>query len=176
MSVLDLRSLLAALDEHEVRFVVIGGVAVGAHGYVRATEDLDIVPDPSAENLSRLARALAELQATLPLAENRVFQPAGELTALKRRRNMTLATRHGALDIVQQAAGVPSFGQLDEEAVESELLGVPVRVCSLAHLRAMKDARGSAQDKADLEALPRRFPVTGDLTASEAIEEDRGES
>lgn len=45
MSVLDLRALLATLNEHGVRYVVIGGVAVGAHGYVRATEDLDIDAD-----------------------------------------------------------------------------------------------------------------------------------
>ena len=44
MSVLDLRALLATLNEHGVRYVVIGGVAVGAHGYVRATEDLDSAP------------------------------------------------------------------------------------------------------------------------------------
>ena len=46
MSVLDLRAVLSALVEHEVRFVIIGGVAVGAHGYVRGTDDLDIVPNP----------------------------------------------------------------------------------------------------------------------------------
>ncbi len=154
MSVLDLKALLATLDEHGVDFVVIGGVAVGAHGYVRATEDLDIVPDPSSANLTRLARALAALEATLPLADNRPFLPAGDLTPLKRRRNMTLTTRHGALDVVQHAPGVPSFGQLDRDAVDSELLGVGVRICSLAQLRAMKEARASTQDQADLERLP----------------------
>ena len=175
MSILDLRALLGTLSEHGVNFVVIGGVAVAAHGYVRATEDLDIVPEPSSENLTRLARALAALEATLPLADNRPFRAAGELTALKRRRNLTLLTREGALDVVQQAPGVPSFGQLDRDAVESELLGVPVRICSLAHLRAMKEARASAQDQADLERLPRRYPVTGDITGGEAIEDDRAE-
>jgi hypothetical protein len=48
--------LLFALSQARVRFVVIGGVAVGVHGFVRATEDLDIVPDPDLENLARLAR------------------------------------------------------------------------------------------------------------------------
>jgi hypothetical protein len=154
VSVLDLRALLDGLNENHVRFVVIGGVAVGAHGYVRATQDLDIVPDHSEENVSRLARALSGLQATLPLAENRPFQPAGDVVPLKRRRNMTLDTSHGPLDVVQQATGVPSFSELDAHAVESDLLGVPVRICSLSHLRRMKEARGSAQDRADLERLP----------------------
>jgi hypothetical protein len=46
----DLRALLEALTQREVRFVVIGGVAVAAHGYVRGTEDL--VPDPDPDPAS----------------------------------------------------------------------------------------------------------------------------
>ena len=42
----DLRSLLETLQQHDVSFVVIGGVAVGAHGFIRGAEDLDVVPDP----------------------------------------------------------------------------------------------------------------------------------
>ena len=53
--------LLLALGDADVRFVVIGGIAVGVHGYVRATEDLDIVPDPEAENLTRLSSLLRAL-------------------------------------------------------------------------------------------------------------------
>lgn len=154
MSALDLRALLSALNEHEVEFVVIGGVAVGAHGYVRATEDLDLVPEPSAANAERLARALARLGATLPTAEGRPFRAAGDVAALKRRRNLTLDTRHGGLDVVQRAPGVPSFAALASRAVEADLLGVPVRICSLPDLRRMKEARASAQDRADLENLP----------------------
>lgn len=57
----DLRSLLEALHLGAIRFVVIGGVAVGAHGYVRGTEDLDLVPDPDPENLKQLTKVLIEL-------------------------------------------------------------------------------------------------------------------
>ena len=67
---------------------------------------------------------------------------------------MTADTRFGGLDIVQLAQGVPPFSVLDQDAVESDLLGVPVRVCSLHRLREMKQAQGRTQDKADLENLP----------------------
>lgn len=55
--------LLLALRNAQVEFVVIGGVAVGVHNYVRATKDLDIVPDPSPENMQRLACLLVEIDA-----------------------------------------------------------------------------------------------------------------
>jgi hypothetical protein len=155
VSPLDLRALLAALHEGEVRFVLIGGVAVGAHGYVRATEDLDIVPDPSPENVRRLGNALVNLDATLPMAEGRAFVPRDDNARLARGESITLETGKGALDIIQRTPGVPGFAELDGAAVEADLLGVPVRVCSLEHLRMMKQARGDSQDRADLERLPR---------------------
>ena len=154
MSSLDLRALLAGLDAAEARFVVIGGVAVAAHGYVRATEDLDIVPDPSAGNLRRLGNALVRMGATLPLAEGRDYIPGDDNARLARGESLALDTGDGPLDIVQRTPGVPGFDELERAAVDADLLGVPVRVCSLAHLRRMKEARGNSQDLADLDRLP----------------------
>lgn len=154
MTEFDLRSLLQELRERNVAFVVIGGIAVGAHGYVRATADLDLVPDPDPENLSRLIGALGSLDATLPTVDDRPFDPAGDARTVRQGGNVTADTKFGGLDIVQVALGVPGYAELDRDAVASELLGVPVRVCSLAQLRKMKEAQGRAQDKADLENLP----------------------
>jgi hypothetical protein len=151
---LDLRGLLAHLNAHEVRFVVIGAVAVAAHGFIRGTEDLDIVPDPDHENLTRLSNSLVRLDATLPLANNREFIPADDERQLRRGRGITLGTRLGRLDVVQRVPGVPGYAQLRELATETEMLGVPLLVCSLADLRAMKESRGSTKDQLDLERLP----------------------
>lgn len=150
----DLRSLLETLNEHGVRFVVIGGVAVGAHGYPRATADLDVVPDPDPDNLNRLVVALDELDATLPTVDGRAFDPSRDAVAVRRGGNVTADTRFGGLDVVQLARGVPPYSVLDADAVESDLLGLPVRVCSLSRLREMKEAQGRPQDQADLENLP----------------------
>ncbi len=154
MTPLDLRALLDSLRKHEVSFVVIGGVAVGAHGYVRATGDLDLVPDPSPENLRRLGNSLVALEATLPMSGGRPFTPATDTSPLAQGRSMSLDTRHGALDLVHRLPGVPGYRDLERDAVTSDLLGVPVRICSLEHLRRMKEARGGSQDMADLERLP----------------------
>ena len=154
MSKFDLRALVATLCDHEVEFIVVGGVAVGAHGYLRATRDLDVVPNPEPANLLRLARALVAIDACLPLAGGRRFDLPRHLPRLERGANMTLDTEHGAVDVIQRAPGVPPFETLDSSAVEADLLGVTVRIVSLQHLRAMKEAAGRAQDRADLENLP----------------------
>ncbi len=137
-----------------MRFVVIGGVAVGAHGYVRGTEDLDLVPDPDPLNLRRLVEALSDLDSTLPTVDGRPFDPSTDAAVIRRGGNVTADTRFGGLDVVQRALGVPGYAELDKDAVESDLLGVPVRICSLTRLRGMKEAQGRTQDRADLENLP----------------------
>lgn len=151
----DLRSLLEALDSAGVSFVVIGGVAVGAHGYVRGTEDLDLVPDPDPENLKRLTETLTKLESTLPTVAERPFDAATDAGVIRRGGNVTTMTRFGGLDIVQHARGVPSYSQLINDAVESDLLGIPVLICSLARLREMKAAQDREQDRADLANLPK---------------------
>lgn len=127
---------------------------MGAHGFVRGTEDLDLVPEPNPDNLGLLTTALVELETTLPTAGGRPFDPAADGGVIRRGGNVTAATKFGALDIVQRARGVPSYTQLAEDAVDSELLGVPVRICSLGRLREMKRAQSRAQDLLDLENLP----------------------
>ena len=154
MSEFDLRALLQALAERDIRFVIIGGVAVVAHGHLRATADLDLVPDPDPDNLDRLIDALAALHATLPTADDRAFNAAEDAKILRQGGNVTVDTEHGGLDIVQLASGVPGYSQLAEDAVESEMLGIPVRICSLSRLREMKEVQGRTQDRADLEYLP----------------------
>jgi hypothetical protein len=90
------------------------------------------------------------------LAPGRTF----EVGDLGPGRNVTLDTPLGGIDVVQRAGGFPSFDELDAAAVDTDIQGVPVRICSLAHLRAMRKASGRAIDRADLEELP---PLTSSL-------------
>lgn len=105
-------------------------------------------------NLQRLTTVLAELDSTLPTVGGRPFDPATDAGVIRRGGNVTAATKFGALDVVQRAQGVPSYTQLADDAVASELLGIPVQVCSLAQLREMKRAQSRTQDLLDLENLP----------------------
>lgn len=151
---LDLVHLVRSLDRDGVRYVLIGGVAVGVHGYVRMTMDLDLVPDPDRANLERLVAFLSHLRGTLPGSAGCAFDPARDAGRLRRGGNLTLDTPHGGIDVVQRLPGVPPYAELAAAADAVDLDGLPVLVCSLAHLRAMKVAADRPQDRADLAALP----------------------
>jgi hypothetical protein len=153
--------LIAALLEHEVDFIVVGGYAVAAHGFPRATKDIDICPDPSAENLERLANALAELEATpIGLGEFKgEFDLEPNLDGLKMGGNWMLLTMYGRLDVMQTFSfedgddGEGVHGDLASHTVERNFLGHRVKFCSYEDLLRMKQAAGRAQDKVDVESL-----------------------
>lgn len=152
MSLPDLRGLFATLAAARVEFVVIGGVALGIHGLIRATEDLDIVPNPATANLDRLCHMLQVEQATLLLKPSRRFG-AREAWMLRRGRNVSLSTRHGDLDIVRNLPGVPDYDTLVAQAQRYSVDDLPIAVASPASLTDMKRARGSTQDQADIDSL-----------------------
>ncbi len=152
--------LLLALRDADIRFVVIGGIAVGVHGYVRATRDLDIVPDPEPENLVRLASLLRDLDAEHAgggdfSADEFPFDPK-DPAQLAQGANFRLETRLGPLDIMQWVAGIEgdvAYTELAGEAVTVPFRGRELLVCGLRHLRAMKLAAGREQDLLDLREL-----------------------
>ena len=148
----DFRRLLEVLTDHDVEFVIIGGVAVITHGYTRMTEDLDICYRRSPENMERLAAALAPLRPTLRGA------PADlpfrlDAATLRSGLNFTLETSAGDLDLLGEVSGVGGYAELLADSVETEVYGRRVRVMSLPMLERAKRAAGRAKDLADLEAI-----------------------
>jgi predicted nucleotidyltransferase len=147
--------ILRVLAAHGVDFVVIGGVAVQAHGYIRLTQDLDIIVRPQVLNLSRLSDALAELEAELRTDGTlRLHDPH----QLRRAPLVPVMTRAGALDVVnvEHVAGAPrSYDALREAALVVSLHGIEVPMAGLSDLIRMKRAAGREQDLADIEALTR---------------------
>lgn len=152
MSLPDLRALLATFSAADVEYVVIGGIALGLHGGIRTTEDLDIVPSPDPANLDRLCHALESLDASLLLNPARRFG-AREAWMRQRGRNVSLATRLGDLDVIRSLPGVPDYAMLAEGAERYDIDGIVVLAASATQLIEMKQARGSAQDQADIETL-----------------------
>ncbi len=151
----DGESLLATLVDAGVEFIVIGGFAVSAHGHLRATKDLDIVPDPDPENLERLAAALqrlgAQVQGTEDFSEDEIVQP--DARGLARGGNFVLNTDRGRLDILQLVAPDLEYADLSAAAIEDHVFGHVVRFCGYADLVRMKEAAGRPEDLIDLRRL-----------------------
>ncbi len=154
---LRLRELLDRLAAAKVRFVIIGGLAVNAWGHVRGTQDVDLVPDPDHANLDRLASVLEEAGGRVETAHGRLAASAIRTFLVAGDRTL-VATDLGPVDVLQGLPQIPSFSQLDAEAVAVDLGGTVVHVCSLEALLAMKRASDRPRDRDDLEALEAAQP------------------
>jgi hypothetical protein len=153
------------LSSAGVEHVVIGGFAVISHGVVRVTKDLDICPGPDRANLERLARCLAELDVVQVGAGDfdEAEMPFDPTSAedLAQGGNFRLESQLGTLDVMQWVSGIneePAYAALAQDAIDTEVEGVAVRICSLAQLRAMKRAAGRPQDLQDLADLAIAHP------------------
>ncbi|MDQ3572818.1 MAG: nucleotidyltransferase [Actinomycetota bacterium] len=145
--------VLATLVDRGVDFVLIGGLALGSWGVVRATKDIDIVADPDPENLRRLAEVAVEIGGHVQGKDSFASTPFSILALLSGGERVLIESTLGSLDVVRGLDGVPSYAELASRAVEAELLGVRVTVCSRKDLRAMKRSAGRHRDLADLEDL-----------------------
>jgi hypothetical protein len=148
---LDAERILRALAEHDVEYVLIGGLAVQTHGHVRTTNDADLIPAPQPANLKRLAAALRSLGA-------RVLNPGHEdveidAKMLPQATIWQLATRDGGIDVLHEVPGGRPYEELSARALRVKLDDIEVPVVDLDDLIQMKLARGRPVDLADVAAL-----------------------
>ena len=141
----DFKEFLKSLNLNGVEYLLIGGYAVGIHGHIRATNDLDVWVKVSPENASRIERSLrqfgfstAALTLDLFLTPNNVVRMGVPPIRIE---NLT------------SISGVEFEAcYAEKEMVTIEEMVVPV--ISLARLRENKAASARAKDLADLESLP----------------------
>jgi hypothetical protein len=151
--------MLRLLGDHGVDFVVIGGFAVQFHGYVRATKDIDIVPDPSRENMDRLWDALQTVNPEqLDIGDFRPEEMPFEFTRENLATsggNWRLRTDLGILDVMQWVEGVESYEELRAGAVEDTPpeVGHAVAFAGFEDLITMKQEAGRDQDRIDITSL-----------------------
>jgi hypothetical protein len=152
--------LLRVLLDHEVHFVVIGGFSLAAHGVIRGTKDVDVVPSSAPDNLARLAAALRDLEAEVLLTEDFDSAEIGiepNEEGLSLAGNWALRTKLGRLDVMQSVPGISrGYPALFEESVVVDVPGAgPIRFAGFDHLIAMKAACGRPQDLTDIADLQR---------------------
>jgi len=146
--------LIRVLHEHEVRFVLIGGLAATLHGSAHPTFDVDITPEPTPANLARLSAALRALDARVRvdgIPDGLPFDHDG--SSLAHMTMLNLVTRAGDLDVALHPAGIATFADWDAHAINLVVLGVPVRVARLDDIIRSKEAAGRHKDRVTLPLL-----------------------
>lgn len=142
----DFQDFLRALNEAEVRYILVGGYSVILYGYSRATGDLDVWVERTAENYARLARAFHRFG--MPLfdmtKENFLGNPAMDV--------FTFGRQPVAIDIITTLKG-GDFADSFDRAPEMDVDGLRVRVINRQDLIAAKRAAGRNRDLNDIEHL-----------------------
>jgi hypothetical protein len=155
-----LEKIMATFERHEVAYVVIGGEAARARGWTEQTEDVDLTPERSQENLSRLADALEELEAGFRLEPDRYpdgFRPPGGIDWRTFRSQVwvTLTTRYGDIDIVLTPDGTDGYQEIAQTATRERLIGteMAVPVASAEMILQSKTAADRPKDHAVLDRM-----------------------
>ena len=152
---LDVDRIVAAFRAHEVDFVVIGGIAVLAHGHPRTTFDLDFVAALDADNTERLAAALRDLDARVRGVDADLLEvDPTDPVQLASGANWTLVTDAGWLDFMPAAEGARDYAEISADAVA--VRDGTFRVVGLDDLIRMKRASGRDKDIDDIAALTYR--------------------
>jgi len=140
----DWQDFLAALDKHHVDYMLVGGVALGVHGHVRYTRDLDVWFRGTEQNAEKLIAALRDFG----------FQDlqASPAEFCKPRAMLVLGMEPNRIELINFADGV-DFDACFPNRIVVPLGGVNVSVIGLDDLRTNKKAVGRLQDLADLDQL-----------------------
>jgi hypothetical protein len=154
-------AIIRALEGERVRYLIVDGLAVVAHGYVRFTADLDLVVDLDSSNVRRALEALASLgyrpRAPVELDE---FADAGKRAQWIREKGMTVFSLHSpdhAATEVDLFVEMPlDFDKAYASALRAEVArGVTATFASLDDLVALKRRAGRPKDLHDIEKLER---------------------
>jgi len=140
----DYRDMLHALSDEKVRFILVGAYALAAHGYPRATMDIDIWVMPSQDNAEAVLRALRRFGAPLHNITKEDLQKDGTIFQIG------VAPRR--IDIITAVSGL-QFENTHQNSILVNIDGLDVHIPSIDDLIINKKATGRTKDLADAEAL-----------------------
>lgn len=143
---------IACLNEREVEYLLVGGYALGAHGVVRATRDIDFLYRPTERNVDSLCAALVEFGAPSSVIDKDALLDPAIVTQFGQPPNR--------IDLMGEISGV-TFAEAWSGSLETTLSGATLRVIGLEELRRNKAATGREKDAKDLRKLRRRGPKSG---------------
>jgi hypothetical protein len=141
----DLKRLIAALNQNHVDYLLIGGYALHAHGYQRATTDIDLMVPAGREHGARMKTALLMLPDKAAAGIDPAWFEDGE--------NIRVADAF-VVDLMLNAGG-ETYESLQPYAVTVDFEGLPVRTVSLEGLLKTKQRSSREKDAADRAILER---------------------
>jgi hypothetical protein len=141
MNVESFMTVLKALHEHEVEYILVGGLAVIFHGVSRVTKDLDFFVKRNPQNIEKLKRALQTVFDDESITEI----TDDELVEYPLIRYGTPQNYY--IDIIDRIGEAFHYDDLEYEIIESQ--GIPVRVATLETLIKMKNSTIRIKDRAD---------------------------
>ena len=141
----DFKEFLSVLNAHRVDYLLVGGYAVGIHGYPRATVDLDVWVRATPENAVRVLAAVREFGFDTPALNPALFSDPLSI--------VRFGVPPFRIEVMTSIDGV-EFEPCRARALSCDLDGVTVPVISLADLKINKRAAGRHKDLADLDNLP----------------------
>ncbi|MFH0730598.1 MAG: DUF6036 family nucleotidyltransferase [Pseudomonadota bacterium] len=140
----DFKEFIELLNEHKVRYLVVGGYAVAFHGHPRYTKDLDVWIDLSPENADNIIKALEKFGFGSLGLKPEDFLESNQIVQLGYPPN-----RIDILTTLKQL----NFEDCYTARVEVEIQGVRINFIDLENLKRNKRATGRPQDLADAESL-----------------------
>lgn len=140
----DFKEFLRLLKEHEVRYLLIGGYAVGYHGYPRTTEDMDIWIAIHPENAAKIVAALKAFGFDDPNLKPELFLQIPKI--------IRMGFPPMRLEITTSISGV-EFDECYQARIVDKIDGVEVNLIDLENLKKNKKASGRPKDIADIEKL-----------------------
>ena len=144
-------SLLSAPEEAEVGYVLIGGLALNLHGLVRATEDVDLLLDPSADNVERLRSALRSIYDDPEIEQIEAGDLSDKYPVIR-----YVPPRDGPpIDLITRLGSAFAFE--DADWLVLDLDGVAVRVATPETLYAMKHRTSRPRDHDEANRQARVF-------------------
>lgn len=149
--------VLAEFEREGVRYVLIGSMAMAAHGIIRATQDVDFFVSPDAENVARIKRALQAVFRDESIEEIGTSDLAGAYPVIR----YVSPDGDFVLDLIARIGDAFVFDGLEWEELLVE--GVTVRVATPMMLYRMKRDTLRPQDRVDAENLRARFGLEPEL-------------
>ena len=140
----DLKEFLQFLNEEKVEYLLIGGWAVGYHGYPRLTIDMDVWVAMTPENAARILRTLVRFGFTHGEVDEAVFLKPGNIVRFGFPPNR--------IEIINCVSGV-EFEECSKRKMMADFDGVTVPVISREDLLINKRASGRNKDLADIDGL-----------------------